>query len=138
MQDKFTITELDIQPIKDICVNCGSKSVKGGYGYISWIYYHNPGRCRLSLYPETAFWFGTVSKKHFRLIEFAVRKDKQGHGYGRLMYGELRDYVKSIGIPKITLRTSAFESAINFWESVANAKVVGVKKDDYELEIILD
>lgn len=137
MSDKFIITSLDVPSLKEICHNCGSKSVKDGCGYMQWIYFHNPERCRLSLVPGVGFWFGTVSKKHFRLIEFAVHKNHQGEGYGRALFEELCQYVSGLGLNKITLRTSMYESAINFWERIGGAKVVGMKKDDYELEIDL-
>lgn len=138
MSDKFRVNPEDLRMLKSISANCGSKSVKEGHEFIRLIYFRNPEACRLSLYPEVGFWFGSITRSHFRLIEFAVRKDKQGKGYGRLLYRELCEFLRSIGLSKITLRTSMYEPAINFWEKVADAKVVGMKKDDYELEINLE
>lgn len=138
MSDKFRVNPEDLLQAKSICTNCGSKSVKNGWSYMRLIHFRNPEACRISLYPEIGFWFGLVSRTHFRLIEFAIHKDRQGKGYGRLMYAELCEYLRSVGLSKITLRTSMYEPAINFWEKVADAKVVGMKKDDYELEINLE
>ena len=85
-------------------------------------------------YREQGFYFVTVGKKHGRLIEIAVHRDHKGKGLGKKLLYRLLTNLKRRGISKLTFRTPIDEDAQGFW--IHNgAKIVGLKDNDYEMEL---
>lgn len=140
MQIDFTPKEMTDElmntVVRNICNSCNSQSVKYGWSYASYVWRLSPLQREGWVFGDVGFYFLRVGIKHTRLIEFAISKNCQRNGFGKLMYEHLLQNARCKGIHKITLRTSKYEPAINFWEHMG-AKVCGFKNDDYGLEINL-
>lgn len=131
---RFSGTPEDEKMIHDICFNCGSKTVKSSYGYISRMVYLHPNEIIFDIFDDNAFFFGWKGKKHIRCIVIAVLKDYQQAGIGKEIL--LFEKVKAIqlGINKITCRTSKTEDGLKFWQAMG-AKIIGEKGEDWEMQM---
>ena len=81
-------------------------------------------------------YFCTIAKSHIRLIEIAVKADKQGEGIGKKVLYRLLTRMKASGIYKLTFRTPMKENAKDFWRHIG-AQIVDINGDDYEMELII-
>lgn len=122
--------------VRSICYGCGSPTMK-----CTWSYLRVSDKfCKrvLSEVSEdgTAFYYATLSKAHARLIGIAVNSSEQRKGIGKKVLFRLLSQLKSLGLYKLTLRTSSHEDAQFFWLFVG-AVIVGYdpKSEDYEMEI---
>lgn len=128
------IYEYDSEKIKDIVLNCNSPNVKKTYSYLSVVNFHSKNKFLCVIVDDCAFMAGTIAKKHFRLIEIAVKSDNQHQGYGNALLTLLKKICLERGLEKITLRTSRHEKAVKFFLR-HKGKIVGVNGEDYEMEI---
>jgi N-acetylglutamate synthase-like GNAT family acetyltransferase len=128
------IKKYDKELIKEIAKNCGSKNVKSTYSYLDVANFHSKGKFRCEIIDGCAFFAGLLGKKHFRLIETAVKEDSQGKGYGTAIIVRMKKLCKENNLEKITLRTSQEETAVNFFKKNGGI-IVGTKGNDYEMEI---
>lgn len=126
----------DKKKVEYIAKNCGSESVKKSFSYLDKMQYYNPSKFVCVIVDDCAFFAGTICKKHFRLIELAVCEENHKKGYGRKLIGIMRQLCKQKGLEKITFRTSRKEDALYFYEKMG-AKIVKMKEEDFEMEIIL-
>lgn len=120
--------------IKDIAKNCGSKNVKSTYSYLDVANYHSKDKFRCEIIDECAFFAGLIGKKHFRLIETAVKEECQGKGYGTAIIIRMKMLCQKNNLNKITLRTSKDETALQFFKKQGGV-ITGEKGNDYEMEI---
>lgn len=129
-------TKYEKKKVEEIAKNCGSKSVKSSYTYLDKMYYYNPSKFVCVIVDDCAFFAGTLCKKHFRLLELAVKEENQKMGYGKKLMGMMKQMCRKKEIEKITFRTSRQEDALYFYERMG-AKIVKMKDEDFEMEIIL-
>lgn len=122
---------------KEICYGCGSDISKKTYAYFRTAQHYNADKVMSEMYGNKALYFATRAKNHIRLIEIAVRTEYQGQGLGRKVLNRLLTRAKALGITKITLRTPINEKAAEFWLHIG-AKIVGVKDNDYEMELNIE
>lgn len=128
------IQEYDKELIKEIAKNCGSKNVKSTYSYLDVANYHSKDKFKCEILDECAFFAGLLGKKHFRLIETAVKEECQGKGYGTALMIRMRKLCIDNNLNKITLRTSKNETALEFFKKQGGV-ITGEKGNDYEMEI---
>jgi ribosomal protein S18 acetylase RimI-like enzyme len=122
----------DKEKIEEIAKACGADSVKKSISYISAPFLRSKLYCEVV--DNVGFFAGSIGKKHFRLYELAVKKDFQHKGYGSILLGRIKKICREKNLEKITLRTSRDETAIKFYRRFG-AKIVGIKDNDYEVEI---
>lgn len=128
------ISKYDKELIKDIAKNCGSKNVKSTYSYLDVANYQAKEKFRCEIIDDCAFFAGIVCKKHFRLIETAVKEECQKKGYGKILLLRMKLLCQRNNLDKITLRTSKQETAVNFFRKNGGI-IIGEKGNDYEMEI---
>lgn len=126
----------DAKTISRIAKASGAYSVKEAATYLRVPCYRAGGRFLCEVIDDVAFYAGSFGKTHFRLYEMAVIEDKQREGYGTFMIMRIKQLCQKKGIPKITLRTSKEETAIDFYRR-QGGKIVGEKDNDWEVEILL-
>ena len=121
---------------KEICYGCGSDISKKTYAYFhaAQHYFYSADKVMSEIYDGKALYFATRAKNHIRLIEIAVRTEYQGQGIGRKVLNRLLTRAKALGTTKITLRTPINEKAAEFWLHMG-AKIIGLKDNDYEMEL---
>jgi GNAT superfamily N-acetyltransferase len=124
----------DKKTVEEIARMCGADSVRGSISYISAPFICENKNFLCEVFDERAFFAGTMCRKHFRLYELAVKEDYQKKGYGVAMITRIKQLCRKHGAEKITLRTSKYENAINFYKRIGGT-IVGEKDDDYEVEI---
>lgn len=122
----------DADLVKHISKSCGSIALKDASGYLQFIKYHSGEKFWGFSVDEIGFLYGTFCKKHFRLMEIAVKKESQNKGYGSFMLSMLFEECAKRGINAITLRTSRDETA-HLWYRKLGAEYVGTKENDYEM-----
>ena len=130
------VPRFDIKAIKEIAKASGSPTLPQETGYLERAKFYAGRKFRCEMYGDICFYAGTIGKKHFRLIEIAVRQEEQGKGYGRRMMKRLIFMCRKNGIEKITLRANRSESAVDFYKRFGG-RITGIKGDDYEMEIPL-
>lgn len=123
---------LDDKCVKDICYNCGSKSLKATYPFFRRAMYYGKYWCEV--YDAQAFYFATVARNHIRLIGIAVKDDCKGQGIGKATLYRLLQRMAEAGVDTLTFRTSMHEDAQHFWLK-QGAKIMDVKGDDYEMQL---
>ena len=128
--------EFDLDLIKRVAKNCGSAAVKSAPSYLSTLRYWSGDRFLCITVDGVSFLGGSFTKKHFRLAEIAVEMEQQKKGYGKLLLKLLQSECIKRNIHKITLRTAQAETAYQ-WYLNQGAQIVGLNKDDYEMEFIL-
>lgn len=127
------------QDVRAICYGCGSPAMKNTWAYLRV----SDKFCKrvLSEIAEdgSAFYYATISKSHARLIGIAVKASEQRNGIGKVALFRLLSQLKSLGLDKLTLRTSSHEEAHLFWCAMG-AIITGYdpKSEDYEMEIKFD
>lgn len=121
---------------KQICYGCGSPVSKAAYNYFRTALHYSREKVWAELLDEKALYFATRAKDHVRLIEIAVREEYKGRGIGKEVLFRLLSRMKAAGLYKLTFRTPIVEEAANFWLHVG-ARIVGLKGDDYEMEITI-
>lgn len=126
----------DDATFKQICYHCGSPVSKAAYNYFRTAFHYSGEKVWAERLGDSAFYFATRGQNHVRLIEIAVREECQGHGLGREVLFRLLSRMKKCGLHKLTFRTPIVEEAANFWLHVG-ARIVGLKGDDYEMEITI-
>lgn len=119
---------------KEICYGCGSDISKQTYAYFRTALFYNADKVMSEIYDGKALYFATRAKNHIRLIEIAVLSEYQGGGIGRIVLSRLLTRAKALGITRITLRTPINEKAAEFWLHIG-AKIIGLKDNDYEMEL---
>lgn len=126
----------DKEIVKDVCYNCDSPISKQSFSYIEMMHYRLPKeKIYFERWDSAGFFFATKSKNHARLIEIAVHKEYKGKGIGKMLLFRLLSRCKNDGINRLTFRTPIQEDAIGFWTHIG-ATVVGLKEEDYEMELI--
>lgn len=126
---------LDDKCIKDICYNCGSKSLKATYPFFRRaMYLSKMGGVWCELFGDQSFYFATVARTHIRLIGIAVKDDCKGQGLGKAALYRLLQRMAAVGIDTLTFRTSMHEDAQHFWLK-QGAMIMDVKGDDYEMQL---
>lgn len=128
--------------VKEICYNCNSDTAKKSYNYFRRMEYITGGKVWEKVISKVmykdeipiAFYYANKARKHYRLVEIAVRKDYQGQGIGKKMLFRLLSQMKSDGVDTLTFRTPINEQAQFFWLKMG-ATITGVKGDDYEMEL---
>lgn len=128
--------------VKDICYNCGSKTAKKSYSFFKRMEYLTGGKSLEKVMCSVwyldgvpaAFFYANKSRNHVRLIEIAVKKDLQGKGIGRKILFRLLSRMKQLGMDTLTFRTPTNEPAQFFWLKMG-ARIIGMKGDDYEMEL---
>lgn len=126
---------LDDKCIKDICYNCGSKSLKATYPFFRRaMYLSKMGGVWCELFGDQSFYFATVARTHIRLIGIAAKDDCKGQGLGKAALYRLLQRMAAVGIDTLTFRTSMHEDAQHFWLK-QGAKIMDVKGDDYEMQL---
>lgn len=124
----------DEELFKAISRNSGSESASRDAAYIRTARHWGGNKFISEAIGDFAFFIGTAGKKHFRLIEIAVRKDQQHKGYGTLMMKRIIRLCRKRKLEKITLRTSRNETAVDFYRRFGG-EITGINGDDYEMEI---
>lgn len=124
------------QKFVEICKASGSKSVRESSAYLRRAYHDNPDKMYCEIHDGVACFAGTICKKHFRLLEIAVREEEQGNGYGTLMLNRIKRLCIREGLTKITFRANANEPAVD-WYLKHGGIVIGKKQDDYCMEIMV-
>lgn len=121
--------------VREISYDCGSESVRRSYQYIRAVAYRNR-RHVCCVLGDVGYFFGYFGKRHFRLVEIAVREREQGRGYGSELMRYLVQLCKDNGAERITLRCSIEEGSWPFY-IVHGFGIVGRSGDDYEMELEL-
>lgn len=116
--------------------NSGSASVAGAGTNLRFFAHWQPKGFFYLSCDDCAFIGGAFQKKHFRLVEFCVKKDCQKQGYGKFLLNELEKECYKRKVSKITLRTSRTEDARSWYER-HGFQVVGIINNDWEMEKIL-
>lgn len=128
-------TGFNEQVIKDVCRNCDSPVSKKSLSYILYMKRFVPAeKVICECYGDRGFFFAIKGKNHARLIEIAVRNEYKGNGIGKELLRRLLQRMISKGVRKLTFRTPIDEPAQDFWIHMG-AKFVGLKENDYEMEI---
>lgn len=122
--------------IKQISYDCGSDSVKHAYNYIRAIAFRNE-RCVCEVLGEVGYYFGYFGKKHFRLVEVAIKEEEQHKGYGSRIMRRIVRTCRAGNIDRITLRCSVAEGNWRFY-LLQGFTIVGKKQDDFEMELKLE
>ena len=122
--------------VKEICKNCGSKNVKNTYSYLDVANYQAKDKFICESIDDCCFFAGIVCKKHFRLIEIAVKEEAQRKGYGTALLLRLKKICREKGLQKITFRVAKDETAVNFYKKKGGV-IAGEKGTDYEMEMKL-
>ena len=122
----------DQEIVKKVSKDCGSRTLKGASGYLSFLNYHSKDKFWGFTVDDVAFMYGTFAKKHFRLAEIAVHSNGQGKGYGTFMLSLLFQECIKRGIYRITFRTPKNEQSHKWYEK-QGAVFVGEKGNDYEM-----
>lgn len=134
---KFTPCN-DMKKLEDICRKSGSNRVKQSAAFLRTAQWY--GKEKNNFIAETiddiAFYAGTFCKSHFNLVDCAVEQQKHGQGYGRVLFSRMKQKCLERNIRLIRLRTSIDETAVDFWQKMG-AEIVGLKGDDYVMEIHL-
>lgn len=129
-------TGYDGKVIKNICYNCNSEVSRKSYAFFRTMMFRSPKTFWAEVYDGRAFYVANRCKDHVRLVEIAVHKDSQGRGIGKKVLFRLLSRMKQAGLYKLTFRTPIVEEAQNFWTHIG-ARIVGLKDDDYEMEITI-
>lgn len=130
------VARFDIKTIKEIAKASGSPTLARETGYLERAKFYAGRKFRCEIGGDICFFAGTIGKKHFRLIEIAVRKEEHGKGYGRRMMWRIISICRKNGLRKITLRTNRNENSINFYKKFGG-KIIGIEGNDYEIEVPL-
>lgn len=134
----WVISDYSDKAVKEICYNCNSQTAKQSYNYFRRLLFSSKDKVWSKVWNENdkpvAFYFASRCKTHIRLIEIAVHKDYQKRGYGKKVLFDLLAEMKKHNINKLTFRTPIAEDAPNFWLHIG-AQIVGLKGEDYEMEI---
>ncbi len=120
--------------VRDIIRASGSPSLLAEEPYLRRAKFYGKDKFICEMIENKAFYAGTVAKTHFRLVGIAVSKEAQGRGYGTVMMKRIIAICRKRGLKTITLRTNRNETAANFYKKFGG-KVVGVKENDYEMEV---
>lgn len=132
----MTVTDYNDGAVRAVCYDCGSPVAKRSYNYFRRMNYESADKVWCRVYIDNGepvgFYYAARCVKHVRLIEIAVRSERQGIGLGRLILADLSDRSRAAGIHAITFRTPIAEKAIGFWQHVG-ARVLDVKGSDYEM-----
>ena len=128
------VQKYDRAIIAEIAKGCGSKNVKSTYSYLDVANYRSGGKFFCEIFDDCAFYAGNIGKKHFRLVETAVKQDAHGKGYGTMMIIRMKQLCKKNGLEKITLRTAKDETAVHFFRKCGGV-ITGEKGTDFEMEI---
>lgn len=126
----------DLPVFKAIAKESGSAILEKETGYLDRAKFFGGKQFVSEMLGDFAFYAGTIGKKHFRLIEIAVKQSEQGKGYGRLMMFRIIALCRKRGLNKITLRTNRTENAVNFYKRFGG-EITGIKGEDYEMEILI-
>ena len=125
----------DKQVIHDVCHNCDSPVSKKSSSYIEYMHHCLPeDKVFCECYGDRGFFFATKAKGHARLIEIAMSTKYKGQGLGKRLLYRLLSRMKAEGLYKLTFRTPIDEPAQDFWVHMG-ARIVGLKDNDYEMEI---
>lgn len=136
MSTEFRCIPWDDPIIKEVSYNCGSESVKSAYSYIRAVAFRNK-RWLCEAVGSVGYYFGYFGRRHFRLVEIAVRSGEQGKGYGAAMLGRIVQKCRAEGAERITLRCSIDEGNWPFYV-LHGFCIVGEKQGDYEMELELE
>lgn len=126
----------DDKTVNSICYNSGSPVTKQTYAFFRRMLYISGDKVWSEMLDDKGFYFATRGREHVRLIEIAVREEYQKQGVGKEVLFRLLSRMKAAGLYKLTFRTPIVEEAANFWLHVG-ARIVGLKGDDYEMEITI-
>lgn len=132
------------QWVKEICKDCGSPTAKNSYSFFNRMIYVTKGNVWEKVWSKVwsdngepvGFYFATRCRDHVRLIEIAVRTKYKKKGIGKGLLLSLLQRMKEQNLNKLTFRTPIYEEAINFWLHMG-AKIVGLKNNDYEMELLI-
>lgn len=130
------LDDTNMAVVKEICKNCGNKTVKDSFSFMGLSLYRSPSKCFSEVFDNVAFYFCVEAKKHLRLIELAVKNDSQYNGYGKAVLLHIMHLGRLLGKEKITLRVTKTEPAVHFWKK-HGAVQVGENGNDFEMEILL-
>lgn len=122
------------EELKNIAKNCGDKDANLSINYIRRAKF-NGANLIVEIADDVAFFIATLNKNHMRLIQIATEKDSQNKGYGTLLIMRMKMICQAEGKKKITLKTKKDGYAKRFYMTHFNAKIVGEKNDEYEMEI---
>lgn len=128
--------EFDPELVKRVSKKCGSAAVKSAPSFLSTLKHWSGKQFWGFTVDGVAFCYGAFAKKHFRLAEIAVEEEHQSAGYGRFMMSVLMAECAKRNIHRITLRTSMEETAYE-WYLKQGAQIVGLNKNDYEMEFVI-
>ena len=123
----------DVKKARSIAKDSGSDELKHSE-YLRAAAWRAGDKMLMEVFDDVAYYAGIFQKEHFRLIEIAVKTEMQGKGYGRMMMRRIIQKCRAKGIHRITLRTSAEETAHEFYKKFG-AVVTGLHDGDYEMEI---
>ena len=124
----------DAKIFREIARHCGTPSLLKETEYIRTAKFYAPKKFVSEMIGDYAFFAGTIGKNHFRLIEIAVRKEKQGQGLGKLMMRRIITICRKNHLEKITLRTNRNEHAVDFYRKYGGT-ITAINGNDYEMEI---
>lgn len=119
--------------VRDVSYGCGSRSVKDAYAYIRAVAFRNR-RWLCEAVGDFGYYFGYFGKKHFRLVEIAVKSSEHGKGHGTALLKRLVRRCEAEGADRITLRCSIEEGNWPFYVRHGFC-IVGKKQSDYEMEL---
>lgn len=122
--------------VREVSYDCGSDSVKSAYAYIRAVAFRNR-RWLCEAIGDVGYYFGYFGKRHFRLVEIAVRASEQGRGYGAAMLNRLVARCRAEGVDRITLRCSIGEGNWPFYV-LKGFCITGESQGDYEMELKLE
>lgn len=128
----------DMRVLEGICRKCGSKRVRQSAAYLRAAQWQAQGKGTFiaETIGDFAFYAGTFCKSHFNLVDCAVEQEKHGQGIGTILVSRMKEKCQERNIRMIRLRTAIDETAVDFWQK-QGAKIVGLKGDDYVMEIHL-
>lgn len=129
----------DVRLLENLCRDSGSPSVAREAAYIRkaiWLTKDKPQNLWCEIYDDIGFYLCTRCKSHVRGILTVVHKDYHGHGIGKIINDRRLLRMKYCGIQTFKFRTNINERAINFWQR-QGARIVGLKGDDYEMELTI-
>lgn len=130
---EFRLLSWDDPLVREVSYDCGSRSVREAYAYIRAVAYRNR-RWLCEALGDVGYYFGYFGKRHFRLVEIAVRSGEQGKGHGAAMLRRLVGRCRAEGAESVTLRCSIDEGNWPFYVRYGFC-IVGRKQGDYELEL---
>ena len=125
----------DLKLFMEIAAESGNKTLADETDYLRTAKFYGKKKFVSEIINGGAgFYAGVIAKKHFRLIEIAVRESEQGKGYGKEMMWRIIRQCRKRGIEKITLRINRVESAAGFYKRFGGV-ITGNNGEDYEMEI---